>query len=53
MKKQNKTIIAMAVVSVILTSIGLISGDPGVAGNMIMISIFLIVVPYFLYIQNS
>lgn len=39
----------MAVVSVILTSIGLISGDPGVAGNMIMISIFLIVVPYFLY----
>ncbi|MBU0530765.1 MAG: type II secretion system F family protein [Candidatus Aenigmatarchaeota archaeon] len=49
LKKQNKILIIMTVISVGLVATGLFIGDPGVIGNMIIISIFLIIVPEFLY----
>lgn len=47
--KQNKILLTTVLISIGLVSAGLITGDAGVIGNMIIISIVIIVVPTFLY----
>ena len=45
--KGSMVLVAMAV-AIVLVAIGLLSGDSGLLGNLIVIAIFVIVVPLFL-----
>jgi len=47
--KKNKVIIGAAIVAVSLIAIGIFSADAATLGNMIIISVFLSLGPYFLY----
>jgi flagellar protein FlaJ len=48
-KTSTKVVVVPLLVSVILISVGLLSGDTAVLGNLITISVFIIFVPYSLY----
>jgi flagellar protein FlaJ len=47
--QKQKIIIIPAMVSVILIAAGIIIGDVAVLGNLVIISVFICVVPYFIY----
>jgi len=46
--KESKILYTSVAISIVLFALGLISKDPGVLGNLIIISIFIILVPQFL-----
>lgn len=47
--RKQKIIIIPAMVSIILIATGIIIGDVAVLGNLVIISVFICVVPYFIY----
>lgn len=46
--RETKILLTSLVISILLFALGLISGDPGVLGNLIIIAVFIILVPQFL-----
>lgn len=48
-EKKRKLILISTVVSVVLISIGLVTGEPSIIMNLLVISVFVFVVPLFVY----
>ncbi|MFH1977950.1 MAG: type II secretion system F family protein [Candidatus Aenigmatarchaeota archaeon] len=49
LSKEKRVMLGVLAVSAILIGIGAITGDPGVIGNMFIISMFIVIVPIFLF----
>ena len=49
MDSRQKVIVIPAIISTALIVIGIITGDAPILGNMVIISIFITIIPYFLY----
>jgi flagellar protein FlaJ len=49
METKRKVIVVPSIISIIMIAIALVTGDVGVIGNVIIISIFITITPYFAY----
>lgn len=47
--KRTKILVGLGLAGMVLILVGIIIGDPGILGNMIIISVFISVTPYFLF----
>jgi len=47
--KQRKTLLETTGVAILLAIIGMVSGNPGILGNLLLIAIIIVVLPPFLY----
>ncbi|MBW1840123.1 MAG: type II secretion system F family protein [Deltaproteobacteria bacterium] len=47
--KRTKTLMGLSMAGLVMIAVGVIIGDPGILGNMIIIAVFISVTPYFLF----
>ena len=48
-KSQRMILVSTSAISLVLIFLGILLGDPGVLGNIIIITIFITIVPYFIF----